>query len=124
MSQILSGNTNSFNISNIEEILRETTMHRRRKKLSAIADTLGLGDAYSVTLARIKAQGAEKARLGMAALMWVSHSQRPLQASELSHALAVEVGSTDLDADNVPSIVTVLSCCQGLVIVDKEWPRY
>ena len=56
----------------------------------------------------------------MAALMWISHSQRPLQVDELSHALAVEIGSADLDASNVPSIVTVLSCCQGLVMVDKE----
>ena len=63
---------------------------------------LGLGGVYEATLGRIKAQGEDKARLGMAALMWISHSQRPLQVSKLSHALAVEVGSTDLDADNVP----------------------
>ena len=79
-----------------------------------------MGDVYSAALARIKAQGVEKSRLGMAALMWISHSQRPLQADELSHALAVEIGSMDLDADNAPSIVTVLSCCQGLVTMDKE----
>jgi len=36
------------------------------------------------------------------------------------HALAVEIGSTDFNLDNVPSIRTVLNCCQGLVVVDKE----
>jgi len=56
----------------------------------------------------------------MAALMWISHSERPLEADELCHALAVEIGSPDLHSDNVPSIGTVLACCQGLVVVDKE----
>jgi len=81
---------------------------------------LGLGDAHSATLGRIKAQGGEKARLGMAALMWISHSERPLKAGELCHALAVEIGSPNLNTDNVPSISTLLACCQGLVVVEKE----
>jgi len=85
-----------------------------------MTDGLGLGDAYSATLSRIKGQGGEKARLGMAALMWISHSERPFRANELCHALAVEVGSSNLNSDNVPSIGTLLACCQGLVAVDKE----
>ena len=105
---------------NIDAILRETTIHRRRQKLSAITDGLELGDAYGATLGRIKGQGEEKARLGMAALMWISHSERPLKAEELCHALAVEIGSPNLDIDNVPSIGTLLACCQGLVVVEKE----
>jgi len=52
--------------------------------------------------------------------MWISHSERPLEANELCHALAVEIGSPNLNADNVPSIGTVLACCQGLVVVEKE----
>ena len=56
----------------------------------------------------------------MAALMWISHAERPLQADELCYALEVELGSTDFNADNVPSISTLVSCCQGLITVDKE----
>ena len=85
-----------------------------------MTDGLGLGDAYSATLNRIMGQGGEKARLGMAALMWISHSERPLNPDELCHALAVEIGSPNLNTDNVPSIGTLLSCCQGLVVVDKK----
>ena len=81
---------------------------------------LGLGDAYGGTLSRIKGQGGGKSRLGMAALMWISHSERPLKVDELCHALGVEIGSVDLDGDNVPSIGTLLTCCQGLAVVDKE----
>ena len=84
-----------------------------------MTDGQGLGGAYSETLSRIKGQGEEKSRLGMAALMWISHSERPLKVDELCHALGVEIGSADFDSDNVPSIGTLLGCCQGLVSVDK-----
>ena len=85
-----------------------------------MTDGLGLEDAYSATLGRIKGQGGERARLGMAALMWISHSERPLKANELCHALAVEIGSSNLNVDNVPSVGTLLVCCQGLIVVEKE----
>ena len=85
-----------------------------------MTDGLGLGDAYGATLGRIKRQGGEKAGLGMAALMWISHAERPLKADELCHALAVEIGSPNVDTDNIPSISTLLACCQGLVVVEKE----
>ena len=62
----------------IETILQETTIYRRRQRLSAVKNGLGLGGVYEATLGRIKTQGGDKARLGMAALMWISHSRRPL----------------------------------------------
>jgi len=81
---------------------------------------LGLGDAYGATIERIKAQSGDKSRLGIEALMWISHAERPLEADELRHALAIEIGSKDFNAGNVPSISTLVSCCQGLITVDKE----
>jgi len=81
---------------------------------------LGLGGACSEMLGRVKAQEGEKSRLGMATLMWISHSERPLKIDELCHALGVEIGSTDIDGDNVPSIGTLLTSCQGFVSVDKD----
>ena len=80
---------------------------------------LGLGGAYEATIRRIKAQTGDGARLGMAALMWISHSERPLSVDEICHALAVQIGSTDINTNNVPSIRTVLGFCQGLATVDK-----
>jgi len=82
-------------------------------------DGSGLGEVYGATIERIKAQDGDKSRLGMAALMWISHAERPLQADELCHALAVRLGSTDFNTDNVPSISTLVGCCQGLITVDK-----
>ena len=63
---------------------------------------LGVGDAYSATIERIKAQDGDQSTLGIAALMWISHAERPLRADELCHALAVELGSAEFNADNVP----------------------
>ena len=80
---------------------------------------LDLGGAYTAMLGRIQAEGGEKARLGMAVLMWISHSRRPLLVDELCHAIAIRIGSHDLDNDDIPTISTLLGFCQGLVTVDK-----
>ena len=70
-------------------------------------------------LGRIKAQGGEKARLGMAVLMWITHSRRPLRVDEICHAIAIRIGSNDLNSDDIPAISTLLGCCQGLVTMEK-----
>ena len=79
-----------------------------------------LGDVYGATIQRIRGQDGDKSRLGMAALMWASHAERPLRADELCHALAVKLGDTDFDVGNIPSMLTLVNCCQGLITVDKE----
>ena len=103
----------------IEAILQETTIHRRRQKLRAMENSMDLGGAYGVTLGRIRAQGGEKARLGMAALMWISHSRRPLQADEICSAVSIRIGSTHLNNDDTSAISTLLGCCQGLVTIEN-----
>ena len=85
-----------------------------------MTDGLGLENVYGATIERMKAQGGDKSRPGMGALMWISYAERPLRADELCHALAIELGSTDFNAGNIPSIVTLVSCCQGLISVDKD----
>jgi len=105
---------------NIDAILHESTISRRREKLSKMTTGLELGDVYGTTIERIRAQDGDKSRLGMKSLMWISHAERPLRADELCHALAVELGSTDFDVGNVPSMSTLVTCCQGLITVDKE----
>ena len=89
--------------------------------LQKVATTgVDLDSAYTQTLQRIRAQEGDRSRLGMEVLMWVSHAERPLGINELRHALAVEMGSTDLDPDNIPPQDTVLGSCLGLAVVDAE----
>ena len=80
---------------------------------------LDLGRAYGATLGRIKAQGGEKARLGIAVLMRISRSRRPLQADEMCRTMAIRIGSNGLSNDGIPAISALLACCHGLVTMEK-----
>jgi len=62
-----------------------------------MTDGLGLGDAYDATLGWMKGQGGGKVRLGIATLMWISHTERSLKYDELCHAVAVETGPPSLN---------------------------
>jgi len=102
-------------------VLGEFTISERREKLYQKANDLG--DAYSVTLDRIRRQKGNIASLAMAALMWISLAERPLRVNELCHALSVKAGalpSTNLDPGRIPSIEILLGSCQGLITVDNE----
>jgi len=105
---------------NIDAILGEVTISKRGQKLNQMTKGNHLGDAYSTTLARMKAQKGSRSRLGIEALMWVSNSERPLYTTELCHALGVKIGSSDLDVGNVPTIRTLLACSLGLITVDAS----
>ena len=59
-------------------------------------------------------------RDGITALMWISNAEWPLRADELYHAFAVQLGSTNFDVGNIPSMSTLVSCCQGFITVDRE----
>ena len=61
-------------------------MYGRRESLNKTLNGLGLEDVYRAIIERIKVQGGDKARLGMGALMWMCHAERPLSANELCHA--------------------------------------
>ena len=104
---------------NMDAILGEITLTRRRKKLDEMTKGDGLGSAYTATLSRIMAQPETRSKLGMEVLMWISHTERPLHVNELCHALGVE-GSTDLVIQNIPAIETLLACTLGLVTVEKS----
>ena len=105
---------------NIEAVLGEMTIGLRREKLEEMARGNGLSDAYTATLARLKVQKGNKAAVGLKVLKWVLYSERPLRAEELCHALAVEMGSRDLNPKNIPVLRTLLSSCLGLVTVEAS----
>ena len=65
-------------------------------------------------------EGQAGAKLAKQVLSWITCARRPLTTIELQHALAVEVGESKLDEDNVPQIEDMVSVCAGLVTVDGE----
>ena len=105
---------------NIDAILGEVTIRQRRKKLEEMTQGNGLSEAYTATLSRLKAQKGYKSVLGLKVLMWVLYSERPLRVEELRHALGVEIGSADLDPENVPALRTLVASCLGLITVEAS----
>ena len=104
---------------NIDAILAEDTIHQRRQVLDKMTAGHGLQDAYDTTLDRIGKQGGSKSKRAKEALMWVSHSERPLKLEELRYALGVELGAEDFNMSNLPSIRTVLGCTLGLIAINE-----
>ena len=106
---------------NVDAILGETSLARRKKMLQKVATTgVDLDNVYDQTLRRIKEQKGDRSRLGMEVLMWASHAERPLRIDELCQALAVEIGTTDINLENIRQQDTVLGSCLGLAVVEKE----
>jgi len=105
----------------MDAILGETSVAGRKKMLHKVVTAgVNLDNVYDQTLRRINEQSGDRSRLGMEVLMWVSYAERPLRIDELRHALAVEMGATDFDLENVPPQDTVLASCLGLAVVDSE----
>ena len=48
------------------------------------------------------------------------HAKKYLTATELCHALAIEMGYLELDYKNIPSIEDIVSVCINFVIVEKN----
>ncbi len=79
-----------------------------------------LHDAIEETLVRIDRQPTSRRRLGLKTLMWISHSTRPLTVAELSGALTIRSGQTDLNPRYRPAKESIIECCLGLVTADEE----
>ncbi|KFX98618.1 hypothetical protein O988_04271, partial [Pseudogymnoascus sp. VKM F-3808] len=65
--------------------------------------------AYQEAMERIEGQVADSQELAKQALGWITCSKRPLTTLELKHALAVEIGQSSLDEDNISEIEEVVS---------------
>ena len=68
---------------------------------------------------RIEGQVTDQEKLAKQVLSWITCAKRPLTASELQHALAVEEGESEFDEDNLSQIEDLVSVCAGLVTVDE-----
>ena len=79
-----------------------------------------LTQAYEDAIKRIESQTPARVSLAKEVLSWIIIAKRPLTARELQHALAIEIGETELDEDNIPEIAEIVSVCAGLVVIDKQ----
>lgn len=80
----------------------------------------GLFKTYDQAMERIKAQSPENRELAKRILMWIVHAERPLHVTEITVALAVEAGASELDEDFLPHRNDLDSLCGGPVTVDEN----
>jgi hypothetical protein len=95
------------------------------KNLKQALESLSKGSgayrrAYEEAMERINGQDTDSKELARQVLLWITCARRPLTISELQHALAVEVGESELDRENLCQIEDMVSVCAGLVTVDEE----
>ena len=88
------------------------------EKLPMGSDALDL--AYDQAMQRIQDQKPGFRTLAERALSWITYANRLLNVTELCHALAVEVGETEFDEENLDDIESILLVWCGLVTVDPE----
>ena len=76
--------------------------------------------AYEQAMQRIEDQKPGFSDLAYRTLSWITYACRLLTVTELCHALAIEVGTLELDEENLDDIEVIISVCCGLVTVDPE----
>ena len=84
-----------------------------------------LNSLYKSTVDRIRRFKPERARIGLLALLWVTHAKRPLDIVELQEALGTKytAGSLELgrfNVDAVPDKNVILASACGLLTVDAS----
>lgn len=77
-------------------------------------------NAYTDAMDHVESQVSSQEELAKQVLSWITFAKRRLTASELQHALAIEIGTSQLDETNMSEIEDILSVCAGLVTVDEE----
>jgi hypothetical protein len=79
-----------------------------------------LAHAYDQAMERINAQKLGLKELALQVMTWIVSATRQLSAVELQQVLAVEIGTSELDKENLPQIEDMVSVYAGLVTVDRE----
>lgn len=104
-------------------LLRDcTTKKEGRIALQRLANqdsSSTLDELYKQTLERIQVQDARFYRLAERTLGWLGWTMACFETVlELQHALAIEVGTPDLDEENIPEVHTIVCACLGMVVFD------
>ncbi|KAK0435972.1 hypothetical protein EV421DRAFT_1908255 [Armillaria borealis] len=100
----------------MDSLAQSTNRKILRDTLKELPDNMKNG--YDETMERINHQGKHKSALAIRIFGWIVFARHPLTVLELQHALAVELGTTTLDHENIYSTDLLGSVCGGLVIID------
>ncbi|TFK67250.1 hypothetical protein BDN72DRAFT_915034, partial [Pluteus cervinus] len=120
ISTIVSNSQEVFLIAamQFEYISSLTTKEKITIAISQIPSDL---DAhFDLTLKRISEQRSDLVELAKMVLMWLLHACRPLTATELCHAVGIQVGSNKFSVQGLTSPTMIIQACLGFVTLQKE----
>ncbi|KAL2683328.1 hypothetical protein Neosp_007798 [[Neocosmospora] mangrovei] len=104
-----------------ESLIGKMTGKAIRKALESLPTGSSAYDsAYEEAMNRIEDQNQDKRDMAKKTLLWITCANERLTKRELQEALAVEIGETKFDQDNLPNMEDVASVCAGLVTIDEE----
>lgn len=107
----------------VNSLKRKRTIKAIRTALNRISAASQTHDQaydleYQKAMERIDIQLDDK-DLARRVLLWIIFAKEPLTITELEHALAVEIGESDFDAENICPMDDMVSVCAGLVAIDE-----
>jgi len=106
---------------NMNSLVNKTNPKTIKDALKSLpTGSKALDSDYAETMKRIENSDPDRRELAKRTSMWIVYAQRPLTVDEVQHALAIELGESDLDRDNLDDVEEIVSVCAGLVIVNRQ----
>ena len=101
----------------LDSLVTKMTRKALQEAISELPKTLN--DTYDDALNRINKQNEDEKELAERILSWISYAFRPLNITELRHALAVIPGEDNFDEANMPDEEDLPSVCAGLICIEE-----
>ena len=101
----------------LDSLVTKMTRKALREAIGELPKTLN--DTYDDALSRINKQNKDEKELAERILSWISYAFRPLNITELRHALAVIPGEDHFDEANMPDEEDLPSVCAGLICIEE-----
>ncbi|KAJ9217078.1 hypothetical protein DTO166G4_1133 [Paecilomyces variotii] len=105
----------------VDSLMRKKSPKAIRSLLEELTNGSKTYDsAYDNAMQRIEDQVTDQKEMAWEVLSWITCAKRPLTTTEIQNALAVELGESDLDEDNISDLDDIISACAGLVTVTVD----
>ena len=101
----------------MDSLVTKMTRKALQEAISELPKTLN--DTYDDALSRISKQNEDEKELAERILSWISYAFRPLNVTELRHALAVIPGEDHFDEANMPDEEDLPTVCAGLISIEE-----
>jgi ankyrin repeat protein len=80
-----------------------------------------ISTVYEGAIIRIDSQNPDDCKTAHRVLSWIVHAKRLLTCQELQHALAVRIGSRELQEEYIfRDLEEIVALCAGLVVINEE----